>query len=499
MNQENNSLKQILKVRNEKLAQIREMGVEPFAYKFKQTHHSAEILGNFDMLENKEVAIAGRIMSLRKMGKAAFCHIADAQGRIQSYIARDELGTEAYSVFKKCDIGDWIGISGTVFKTKMGEISIKAKTAEILAKNMRPLPIVKEKDGQTFDAFADKEARYRQRYLDLIVNSDVKDIFKMRSRVIQLVREILLDADYLEVETPILQPIYGGANAKPFTTHYNVLGQDVYLRIATEIYLKKLIIGGFERVFEIGKNFRNEGMDRNHNPEFTVVEFYAAYQDYYDQMDFVEAMIQKIGAEIGKTETEFYGHKIDLSLPFARKSIFELLEEHTGEDFVGKSVDELYKFCEKRSLKIAPNLNWGQVFDKIFGEFVEPNLIAPTFVMDHPKAISPLAKIKRGSDGEIVERFELFIGGAEFANSFSELNDPIDQRERLEAQAKLRDFGDEEAQIVDEDFLQAVEYGMPPTSGVGIGLDRLVMLFTGQKSIREVLLFPHLKSVDNEQ
>ena len=394
-------------------------------------------------------------------------------------------------------MGDYIGVEGYVFKTKSGEISINAKTVIILSKSIRPLPIVKEKDGEIFDAFSDKEQRYRNRHLDLIVNPDIKGIFVKRAKIISLTRKFLDDRGFLEVETPVLQPLYGGANARPFTTHHNSLDQDLYLRIADELYLKRLIIGGIDKVYELSKNFRNEGMDRNHNPEFTMLEWYEAYADYKFMMDFVEEMIRTVAEGVGSLQLNWGGIKIDLSKPFIRKPFLVLLNEATGQDITSGDEAQIREICKEQGIPVPEKANYGQLLDELMKKMIEPNLIQPTFVIDYPKAISPLAKIHRNGNSEIVERFELFIGGAEFANSFSELNDPIDQRDRLETQEKLHAAGDEEAHPVDENFLQAVEYGMPPTGGVGMGVDRLVMLLTENRWIKDVILFPSLKTVSD--
>ena len=434
-------------------------------------------------------------MSIRKMGKASFCHIQDGAGRIQTYIRRDDVGEESYTHFKLLDMGDYIGVKGYVFKTKTGEISIHAKIVTILSKSIRPLPIVKEKDGEIFDAFSDKEQRYRNRHLDLVVNPDIKEIFVKRAKIISMIRRFFDDRGFLEVETPVLQPLYGGANARPFMTHHNSLDQDLYLRIADELYLKRLIIGGIDKVYELAKNFRNEGMDRNHNPEFTMLEWYEAYADYKFMMDFVEEMIRTVAEGVGSLQLNWGGIEVDLSKPFIRKPFLALLKEATGQDITGGDETQIRKICKEQGLSVPKKANYGQLLDELMKKLVEPNLIQPTFVIDYPKAISPLAKIHRNNNSEIVERFELFIGGAEFANAFSELNDPIDQRDRLETQEKLHAAGDEEAHPVDENFLQAVEYGMPPTGGVGVGVDRLVMLLTENRWIRDVILFPSLKTV----
>lgn len=489
------SLAEIMAIRREKLAKIRAFGYQPFAYKFSCTHSSRSVLDNYDALAEKvEIRIAGRLMSMRRMGRASFGHIQDEEGRIQVYIQENSIGAQAYQLWGLLDIGDIIGVRGKVFKTRTGEITILAEDLVLLAKNLRPIPIVKEKDGLVFDAFNDKEQRYRQRYLDLIVNPEVRRVFQIRSRIIQLTRQFLDTRGFLEVETPVLQPIYGGAFARPFKTHYHALDRDFYLRIADELYLKRLIIGGFERVYEIAKNFRNEGIDRSHNPEFTALEFYQAYADYYDMMDLVEEYFRFIAQELQAVEIEYEGHHIDWRQPFARLSMFDLLREYVGVDVRQLNESDLKRLCTERHLEIKPNSGYGKLIELLFDNFVEEHLIQPTFVIDYPKAISPLAKNKRDGQSEIVERFELYVAGREFANAFSELNDPIDQRERLEAQALLRAGGDEEAQTMDEDFVTAMEYGMPPTGGVGIGIDRVVMLFTQQSSIKDVILFPQLRT-----
>ncbi len=488
------SLKQIIDFRLEKLANIRENGYDPFPYKYDKTHNIDSIIENGESDIDSKVNIAGRIVSMRKMGKASFIHIQDATGKIQSYVRKDQIQENVYDdVFRNLDLGDIVGIEGHIFVTKMGELSVKAKSLTLLSKNIRPLPNLKEKDGEAFNAFDDKELRYRHRHLDLIANPESKSIFVKRAKVISAIRTFLNDNGYIEVETPVLQPIYGGASARPFMTHHNTLKQDLYLRIADELYLKKLIIGGFEKVYELAKNFRNEGMDRSHNPEYTSLEFYEAYKDVYDMMDFTENLVKTIAKSLDIKNVEFCGNSIDLTQKFERHSIFSLLEDKIGKSIENFDEKQLFELAKSKNISVEENMNYGQLLDAIFGEIVEPHLINPTFVTDYPKEISPLAKSKRDSDGRLVERFELFISGMEFANSFSELNDAVDQRERLEKQAKLRELGDEEAQIVDESFLQAIECGMPPTGGVGIGVDRLVMLFTGQNSIKDVILFPAMR------
>jgi lysyl-tRNA synthetase, class II len=497
--EKHSTLDDIISQRKDKIEKIREMGINPFPYSFEVSHHSKNILENFAALENQTVEVAGRLMAIRLMGKAAFANILDSQGKIQIYLNKTAIGEEGFTLFKMLDIGDFVGISGKVIKTRTGEITIQAESMTLLSKNIRPLPIVKEKDGVQHDAFTDKEQRYRKRYLDLIVNPAVREVFTKRSKILQAIRRFFDMRDFLEVETPILQPLYGGANARPFTTYHNTLERTLYLRIADELYLKRLIIGGFDKVYEIAKNFRNEGMDRNHNPEFTAIEFYQAYVDYNYMMDLVEKLFQSVALALEMETADFSGHTIKLMDTFARKPMFTLFEEYLGENISGYDTETLRALAKSKGLEIDPKANYGQILDELFGEFVEPKLIQPTFVTDYPKAISPLAKIHRSGNPQIVERFELFIGGSEFANAFSELNDPVDQRERLEAQAKLRELGDEEAQIVDEDFLQAIETGMPPTGGVGVGIDRLVMLFTGQPSIKDVLLFPAMRPETSAQ
>ena len=489
------SLAEIIEIRKEKVQKIREMGVEPFAYNFSKSHSCADIIENYEELkESVTVRIAGRIMAIRKMGKASFCHIQDENAKLQIYFQLNKIGEKSYELFRLLDLGDIIGAVGIVTKTRTGEITLFAEELHLLAKSIRPIPVVKEKDGEVYDAFSNKEQRYRQRYLDLIVNCRVKETFIMRSKIIQWCRDFLNHRGFVEVETPTLQPIYGGASARPFKTYYNALNQDFYLRIADELYLKRLIIGGFEKVYEIAKNFRNEGIDRNHNPEFTALEYYQQYVDYYFLMDEVEALFKFIADKIGKSTFDFGEFSIDFSQPFQRRKMFDLLQEHVGRDIYGMSENELRELCVEKGLEIDKSVNYGKMIEMLFDTFVEPKLIQPTFVMDYPKAISPLAKISRKGQKDIVERFELYIARQEFANAFSELNDPFDQRERLENQTRLREAGDEEAQTMDEDFVTAMEYGMPPTGGVGIGIDRLVMLFTNQRYIKDVILFPQLRT-----
>ena len=494
VHEKHSTLENILEQRKEKIKKIREMGINPFPYTFDVTHKSQDVKDKFDTLEEKTVSVAGRLMAIRRMGKASFAHLQDTEGRIQLYISKNDIGEDSYTMFKLLDIGDIVGIKGIVMKTRTGETTVKASSLTLLTKTIRPLPIVKEKDGVVYDAFADKELRYRKRYLDLIVNPDVKDVFIKRAKITQATREFFTSHGYLEVETPVLQPLYGGANARPFTTYHNSLDMDLYLRIADELYLKRLIVGGFDKVYEFSRNFRNEGMDKIHNPEFTVIEFYEAYVDYFYMMDFVEKYFRTIAETMGNSTVEYRGETIDFSKPFARKPMVELFSEHLGIDISAYTEKDFAVLCKQKGFEFDPKWNYGQFLDKLFDEYIEPKLIQPTFVIDYPKAISPLAKVKRDGNERFVERFELYICGSEYVNAFSELNDPLDQRERLEKQDRLRVQGDEEAQTFDEDFIQAIETGMPPSGGVGIGFDRLVMLFTGQTSIKDVLLFPAMRS-----
>ena len=494
MSAEQKSLKQIIDFRKEKLNDLRKKGINPYPSNFTPTHFSESIKINFEKLEGEDVVLAGRIMAIRRMGKASFFRIIDNEGGIQIFIKKDDIGDNSYENFKLFDIGDFVGVSGQVFKTKTGEISIRTSELTLLAKSIRPLPIVKEKDGTKYDSFSDKEQRYRNRHLDLLLNQAVKNTFIQRTKIIKCIRTFLDEHQFLEVETPVLQPIYGGANARPFITHHNTLDQKLYMRIADELYLKRLIIGGIDRVYEIGKDFRNEGMDRNHNPEFTMLEFYWAYADYEDCMDLVESLIRNIAKKIDALKISFNNVEINLNKPFKKKRFAELLSEKLGVNINDVSEDQLKQICKEKQIQFKADANIGQILDTLMGELVEPTLTEPTFVIDYPKVISPLAKMHRGGDPKLVERFELFIGGDEFANSFSELNDPVDQRKRLEEQSSFRKLGDEEAQNLDENFIQAMECGMPPTGGVGIGIDRLVMLLTENTSIKDVILFPTLRS-----
>lgn len=489
---ENKSLKQIVDNRLEKLKKIRELGVEPYAYDFNPTHHSSQIT---EELIDSNVILAGRIMSLRKMGKASFANIQDQEGRIQFYITRDDVGEENYKLFKLTDIGDYVGIEGKIFKTKTDALTIKVSSLTILSKNIKPIPDVKEKDGEKYNLVSDKELRYRKRYLDLIINPETKENYVKRFKIINTIRSFLNDHGYLEVETPVLQPVYGGANAKPFITHHNALDQDFYLRIATELYLKQLIVGGFEKVYELSKDFRNEGIDRSHNPEFTMLEFYQAYSDYNFMMDFVENMFKKVVKDLGLREIIWDGNTINFDEKFTRKTMDELIEEHTGHKIDISDHSEVLKVCNELQLEVSKQDSLAKLIDEIMRRKVEPNLIQPTYVINHPVEISPLAKVNRNGDKNFTERFELFIAGMEFANGFSELNDPIDQRKRFEDQSSKKDDGDDEAFPIDENFLEAIETGMPPTAGVGIGIDRLVMLLIDSRWIRDAIIFPTLKSI----
>lgn len=488
-------------VRRNSLAELRKMGIEPYpAEEYVVTGHTKEIKENFkDDAEPREVRIAGRIMSRRIMGKASFMELQDSEGRIQVYISRDDLcpgeDKDTYNIFfkKLLDIGDIVGIEGFVFRTQMGEITVHAKNIKMLSKSLRPLPIVKMKDGKAYDAFEDPELRYRQRYVDLIVNDGVKNIFLQRATVLRTLRSVLDEAGYTEVETPTLQSIAGGASARPFITHFNALDVDMYMRIATELYLKRLIVGGFEGVYEIGKNFRNEGMDRNHNPEFTCMELYVQYKDYNWMMSFTEKLLETICIAVnGKPEREIDGNIISFKAPYRRLPILDAIKEKTGFDCNGKTEEEIRAFCKEKGMDVDETMGKGKLIDELFGEFCEGTFIQPTFITDYPVEMSPLTKMHRSKPG-LTERFELMVNGKELANAYSELNDPIDQEERFVEQMRLADKGDDEAMIIDKDFLRALQYGMPPTSGIGIGIDRLVMLMTGQTTIQEVLFFPQMR------
>ena len=490
-------------VRRQSLQTLREMGIDPYpAAEFPTNAFSTDIKAEFkDEEEPRQVVIAGRMMGRRVMGKASFAELQDSKGRIQVYIARDEIcpdeNKDLYNtVFKKLlDIGDFIGVKGFVFRTQTGEISVHAKELCLLSKSLKPLPIVKYKDGVAYDKFDDPELRYRQRYVDLIVNDGVKDTFLQRATVLRTLRSVLDNAGYTEVETPTLQSIAGGASARPFITHFNALDQDMYMRIATELYLKRLIVGGFEGVYEIGKNFRNEGMDRFHNPEFTCMELYVQYKDYNWMMSFTEQLLETICVAVnGKPEVQMGDKTISFKAPFRRLPILDAIKEKTGYDLYGKSEDEIRHIAvdELKMEGIDASFGKGKLIDEIFGEYCEGTYIQPTFIIDYPVEMSPLTKMHRSKPG-LTERFELMVNGKELANAYSELNDPIDQEERFKEQMRLADKGDDEAMVIDQDFLRALQYGMPPTSGIGIGIDRLVMLMTGKEYIQEVMLFPQMK------
>lgn len=488
-------------IRRNSLKELEKLGIEAYpAAEFKVDAHAADIKAQFDeVAEPRQVVVAGRMMSRRIMGKASFFELQDATGRIQVYASRDDISTDeaatAYNVvFKKLmDIGDIVGVKGFVFRTQTGEISVHAKELVMLSKSLRPLPVVKEKDGKVFDAFTDPEQRYRQRYLDLIVNPQVKEVFVKRTKMLNAIREFFNSKGYLEVETPVLQAIPGGASARPFITHFNALDVEMYMRIATELYLKRLIVGGFEGVYEIGKNFRNEGMDRTHNPEFTCMEIYVAYKDYLWMMDFTEEMIERAALAINGTTKAVIGeNEVDFKRPYRRVRMADAIKEHTGYDIEGMSEEELYDACVKMGIPVDKTMGKGKLIDEIFGEKCEGHYIQPTFIYDYPKEMSPLTKKHRRNPG-LTERFELFVNGKELANAYSELNDPIDQLERFQDQLKLQERGDDEAMYIDYDFVRALEYGMPPTSGMGIGIDRLCMFLTNSPSIQDVLLFPQMK------
>ena len=503
-------------VRRQCLQELRQMGINPYpAAEYPTNAFSTEIRENvengswvIDVAEGEEplaadqlpqVCIAGRMMSRRVMGKASFAEVQDSKGRIQVYVSRDELcpdeNKDMYNVvFKRLlDIGDFIGVKGYVFRTQTGEISVHAKELTLLSKSLKPLPIVKYKDGVAYDKFDDPELRYRQRYVDLVVNDGVKETFLQRATVLRTMRHVLDEAGYTEVETPTLQMIAGGASARPFITHFNALNQDMYMRIATELYLKRLIVGGFEGVYEIGKNFRNEGMDRNHNPEFTCMELYVQYKDYNWMMSFTEKLLETICIAVnGKPEREIDGQIISFKAPYRRLPILDAIKEKTGFDCDGKTEEEIRAFCLSKGMDVDETMGKGKLIDELFGEFCEGTFIQPTFITDYPVEMSPLTKMHRSKPG-LTERFELMVNGKELANAYSELNDPIDQEERFIEQMRLADKGDDEAMIIDQDFLRALQYGMPPTSGIGIGIDRLVMLMTGKAFIQEVLFFPQMK------
>lgn len=489
-------------LRREALIELRNLGIEPYpANEFVTTAYSSEILADFDKFEGKEVVLAGRLMGKRIMGKASFAELKDAEGRIQVYVSRDDISTDEEKtmynvVFKKLlDIGDFIGVRGTVFKTQVGEISVHVYGLTVLAKALKPLPVVKiDADGKTHDAFSDPEQRYRRRYVDLTVNDHVKDTFIKRTKLFNAMRSFFNDKGYLEVETPVLQPIPGGAAARPFTTHHNSLDIPLYMRIANELYLKRLIVGGFDGVYEFSKNFRNEGMDRTHNPEFTAMEIYVAYKDYNWMMIFTENLLEHCAVSVnGTSEATFGEHTVNFKAPYARVTMTDSIKHFTGFDISGKSEAELFEAAKGMGIEVDATMGKGKLIDEIFGAKCEGNYIQPTFITDYPKEMSPLCKQHRDNP-ELTERFELMVCGKEVANAYSELNDPIDQRARFEDQMKLSEKGDDEATgIIDEDFLRALEYGMPPTSGLGIGMDRLMMFLTNNSSIQEVLFFPQMR------
>jgi len=491
--------------RLEKLKKLEESGVSPFAYWFDRSHTVREALAQHAARKDGPpltVALAGRLMAIRRMGKASFGHMMDATGRIQIYAATDQIGEDAYQVFKLLDIGDFIGVRGEVFVTRTGEITVQARELTLLSKSLRPLPIVKEKmegdEKVVFDAFADKETRYRQRYVDLAVNADVRQTFILRSGIVAEIRSFLGAKGYLEVETPVLQPQYGGAFARPFVTHHNALDMDLFLRIADELYLKRLIVGGFEGVYEIAKDFRNEGMDKDHNPEFTMLELYVAFRDYVFMMGLVEDMVHSVCAALFKSPTVTYqGIPLNFTPPWTRMTFFEAIQRHSGADCSDKDAGALRNIARDLRLEIEGDPPKGKLLDEIFAQTAQPKLVQPTFITDYPVELSPLAKRHRSKPG-LVERFEGFVAGKEICNAFSELNDPIDQRRRFEDQARLKAAGDEEAMVFDEDFLRALEYGMPPTAGLGVGIDRLAMLLTDAPSIRDVILFPHMRLEKSE-
>lgn len=498
----NQTLSEQEQIRRNSLEEIRKLGINPYpAAEYKTNAFARDILENFISEKNnfQDVCLAGRIMSRRIMGNASFAEIMDSSGRIQIYVRRDDLcpgeDKTLYNNFFKhhLDIGDIIGVKGFVFKTQMGETTVHVKELTILSKSIHPLPVVKEKDGIMYDAVTDPEMRYRQRYVDLIVNPHVREVFRKRTQIYQSMRELFNSRGYLEVETPVLQPIPGGATARPFITHHNTLDIPLYLRIANELYLKRLIVGGFEGVYEFSKDFRNEGMDRTHNPEFTVMEIYIAYKDYNWMMSFTEEIISRVAMDLhGKTEVVYEGKVINLKPPFKRISMLDSIKENTGIDINGMDEDQLRKVCDKLGVEHDPTMGKGKLIDAIFGEKCEHSLVQPTFIIDYPVETSPLTKIHRSKPG-LTERFELFINCKEIANAYSELNDPIDQMERFKDQLRLSEKGDNEAMFIDHDFVRALEYGMPPTSGMGMGMDRLAMLMTDQPSIQDVLFFPQMK------
>jgi lysyl-tRNA synthetase class 2 len=488
--------------RRSKLARLREAGIDPYPARSNRTHTTAQAIAALEEWSDGEepvtVTVVGRLVSIRVMGKSSFAHIEDGSGRIQLYLRRDLVSDPVYTMFKQdLDLGDFVEATGSVFFTRTGEASVRVDELRLLSKALRPLPVVKEKEGQVFDAFSDKEQRYRQRYVDLAVNADVREIFRIRARAVSAARRFLDERGFIEVETPVLQPLYGGAAARPFTTFHNQLKQKLYLRISDELYLKRLIVGGFERVYEIGRDFRNEGVSFKHNPEFTQLEFYMAYADYHDVMAMAEQMVAFAAQEaLGTTKIHHNGHEIDLSPPWRRWRLHDAIREITGIDYLElRDADSLYKAIVKMGGTPERKTSWGKLIDPTLINYVESHLIQPTFLYDYPLEVSPLAK-KKADDPSIVERFEFFIGGVEMGNAFSEINDPLDQRERFLATSRALAAGDEEAHPLDEDYVAALSYGMPPTGGFGMGIDRLTMLFTGTDSLREVILFPHLRARD---
>lgn len=478
----------LMEQRLQKLRRLREQGINPYPYRYERTHLSSDILGRFEELRGSPVRIAGRLMTMRVMGKASFAHLLDQSGKMQLYVRRDLVGEEQYALFKSLDLGDFVGVTGKPFLTRTGEITVEAGEVVLLSKALRGLP-------EKWHGLTDTETRYRQRYLDLISNEESRKVLQIRSRTIDGIRRFLVDRGFLEVETPILQPIHGGAAARPFVTHHNALDRDLYLRIALELYLKRCVIGGIERVFEIGRIFRNEGISTKHNPEFTMMEVYQAYADYHDIMVLLEEMISTVAMQVlGTTEIEYNGNTIDLKAPWPRLSLRQAIMDESGVDYdLYPTAEGLYEAVRALGLRPEPGASRAKLIDVLMSEYVEPRLVQPTFLLDYPVEMSPLAKRKRDDDA-VVERFEAFIGGMEVANAFSELNDPLDQRQRFEQQMADKAAGDEETQPMDEDFLTALEHGMPPTGGLGLGLDRLVMLLTGNPSIREVILFPQLRT-----
>jgi lysyl-tRNA synthetase class 2 len=493
------NINQLLQARKDKLERLKELGINPYPNRCQRTHKIGFLISHKDELitTGQQVTIAGRLNAMRRQGKVGFGDVADDSGRIQIFVRQDNIGEDNYEIFKLLDLGDFIQVDGQCFVTKMGEYSIRAEKLTILSKSMRVLPTVKEKsvDGQLhrYHEFHDIELRYRKRYLDLLLNPQAKNTFLLRSKILKIMRNFLDDRDFIEVETPILQPLYGGANARPFITHHNTLNMDLYLRIALELYLKRLIVGGMERVYEIGKNFRNEGMDRMHNPEFSMLELYQSFADLNDMMNITEDLIIHLARQLFDSDKiDFQGVEINLQKPWKRAAMIDLIKEYTGFDAGDFNFEKIREFCLKNEIEVEKTSGSGHLIENIFGHLVEPHLIQPTFVTDFPKEVSPLAK-EKPENPLLAERFELFINGGEYGNAFTELNDPEEQRLRLEDQARLRAMGNVEANLIDEDFLEALEYGMPPTGGLGIGIDRLIMLFSGNTAIKEVILFPQMK------